>query len=108
VAASESMAEMKAGTFAPSALAPYADRRGRSEHDMVRYVGDAAFYFADGRWVEAGYDGKAETRKIEPYSTAYFALIGKHPGLGKVLALGERVVFRLDGVWHETVASNSE
>ncbi len=68
----------------------------------VEHVGGQTYYLVEGRWIDGEYDGKAETRKVELYSDAYFDLMAKHAEVGKVLALGERVVFRVDGVWYET------
>ena len=74
----------------------------------VEHVGGGTFYFVEGRWIDVEYDGKAETRKVELFSDAYFDLIAKHPEVGRILALGERVVFRVDGVWYETQPAETE
>jgi Ca-activated chloride channel family protein len=103
VAASEDMRALR--DISPGELAELirtakgetGDRRATVEH-----VGGDTYYFVEGRWVDGEYDGKAKTRKVELYSDAYFHLIAKHPEVGKVLALGERVVFRVDGLWYET------
>lgn len=110
VAASESIRKMKLGDgytvpFPSSVTAKDGDG---ALQPLVKQVGGRTFYSADGRWVEATYDGKTETRKIELFSDAYFDLIAKHPGVGKILALGERVVFSLGEVWYETESAAEE
>jgi len=71
----------------------------------MKRIGGRTFYLLEGRWVESGFDEKAAVHKIELFSKAYFDLLAKHPKLAKVLALGQRVVFRLDGKWYETHAT---
>jgi Ca-activated chloride channel family protein len=58
---------------------------------------------SDERWIENGYDMKAETKKVEAYSEAWFDLMGKDDKLAKILALGERLVFQHAGTWYEVV-----
>ena len=78
-----------------------ANDEGRS---LVTNVGVRTFYRVEDRWIDAAYDSKAETKKVELFSEEYFELVRKHPDLGKCFALGERVVVVLDGVAYETVA----
>ena len=66
------------------------------------------FYFVDDRWVQAEYEDDTETKKIDLFSQSYFELLDKHAELAKVLALGERVVFRIDETWYETVEPASD
>lgn len=49
----------------------------------------------DGVWVDKAYDGKAQTRKIEAWSEAYFELLGRGDKVAKLLALGEQLIFVL-------------
>ncbi len=74
------------------------------ERPLVTNVGTRTFYRVDDRWIDAAYDSKTETKKIELFSEEYFEWVRKHPDLGKCFALGERVVVVLDGVAYETVA----
>jgi hypothetical protein len=70
----------------------------------VRSVGARSFVQkADGRWVDTAYDGKAATRKVEAWSEAWQALLARGDEVARILALGERVVFVLDGVAWEVV-----
>lgn len=58
----------------------------------------------DGRWVDSTWDGKQETVRFEPFSKTWAALMARREeDLAKVLALGERVVFVLEGTAYELV-----
>ncbi|NOT01581.1 MAG: VWA domain-containing protein [Phycisphaerales bacterium] len=78
----------------------------RRDQQLVSMLGGRTYYFHEERWVDGSYDEKVETKKIELFSADYFALLGKHAYLAKVLALGDRVVFQSDGVWYETVMAD--
>jgi hypothetical protein len=66
-------------------------------------VGSRTFYWVGERWIDANYEDKQKTTKVELFSDEYFELIRKHPDLAKCFALGERVVVMLDGTAYETV-----
>ncbi len=73
----------------------------RFRQESARRAAGRTFYWIDGRWVDSEFDDKIDTTKVEPFSEAYFELIGKHPALAKILAMGERVVFKWNGKWYE-------
>lgn len=80
------------------------DGAAQAARERVRTVGARTFVQkADGRWVETAWDGKGETRKVEAWSEAWQALLARGDELARILALGERVVFLLDGVAVEVV-----
>lgn len=79
------------------------DLRDREKEKKVSRVGSRTFYRLGDKWIDASYDGKAETQKIELYSPAYFELVRKHEALGACFALGERVIVIHEGVTYETV-----
>lgn len=56
-----------------------------------RWIAGRTFQLADGRWVEEGASA-SKARTIKAFSSAYFALLKKHPELKKVVALGDVVV----------------
>ncbi|MBL9088147.1 MAG: VWA domain-containing protein [Planctomycetia bacterium] len=58
---------------------------------------------AAGRWVDTAWDQKLAPKRIEAFSAAYFALVEKGGAVARVLALGPRVLFVLDGVAYEIV-----
>ncbi len=86
------------GRFAASVLG-----EKREEQALVTRVGSRTFYRIGERWVDAEYDKKIETRKIEAFSEEYFELIHKHPDLAKCFALGEQVVVMVIATAYESV-----
>jgi Ca-activated chloride channel family protein len=60
-----------------------------------RSVAGRAFTNAGGIWIESGLENETPDRTIATMSDEYFALLSDHPELAEVLALGERVRFRL-------------
>lgn len=90
------------GVPAPAATEPQTGARD-DQRSLVTNVGTRTFYRVDDRWIDAAYDSKTETKKIELFSEEYFELVRKHPNLGKCFALGERVVVVVGAVAYETV-----
>jgi len=81
------------------------ERRDASRH--VRRVNGVTYRFGNGRWVASDCPEEVladEHRRIQLRfgSDAYFDLLTDHPELAKVFALGEKVIFAVDGKWHET------
>ncbi len=77
--------------------------RDRSGESVVNLVGSRTFYLEDGRWVDADYDGKAETIKLPLFSRAYYDFVASNRDAGPLLAQGERVVLAWRGQVYETV-----
>jgi len=67
--------------------------------DYVREVGGRVFLFVDGTWQESTYEEDTPTVNIAYLSDAYFALLDRFPGIGPILALGEKVIFKLGTAW---------
>ncbi|NLI75398.1 MAG: VWA domain-containing protein [Candidatus Riflebacteria bacterium] len=63
----------------------------------TKMVGERTFYQLDGKWVDSQVKGEKADLVVKAYSDAYFALLAKHPTLGKFLAVGDRVVLVIDG-----------
>jgi len=78
---------------------------GLTEHarEQVKHLEDKTFYLRDGIWWDSTVDMKAERTKVAYLSAGYFELSRKSPAVGKYLALGERVVFVLEGKTYEVV-----
>lgn len=88
------------GTAAPGEAEKYAAAGGQP----LRYVGDRAFVWRDGVWVDTLYDADTMTpRQVVFLSDAYFALLDLDPQIGEFLALGERVLFVWEGQAYEIV-----
>jgi Ca-activated chloride channel family protein len=100
---SEDLKRMKDAAH-DDAPADSADMPAKQAQERVTSVGSRSFVKRDGgRWVETAYDGKAETVKVEAYGEAWTALLARSDELARVLALGERVIFLLDGKAYEIV-----
>ncbi len=94
--AKESLADDEEQTDADSATARARER--------VQAVGARSFVLkGDGRWVDTAYDGRQPTVKVEAFSEAWMALLGKGDDVAQVLALGEKLVFVLAGTAYEVV-----
>lgn len=65
-----------------------------------RVVAGRTFELRGGIWRQSDASSSADER-VEYLSDAYFALLRRHPELRDVLALGERVVFVLNGRTYE-------
>ncbi len=65
----------------------------------IQQVGSRAFYMRGERWFEGGLSEEdlKSARKIAYLSEEYFDLLQRHPGIGELLAVGEKVTFRWKG-----------
>ena len=92
-------ADASCPAIAPSSSKPV-------EHPVVAVIMKprrAAFYLRDGVWWDSTVDMDAKRIDIRYLSDEYFALSRKSAVVGKYLALGERVVFVLDGTTYVIV-----
>ncbi len=72
--------------------------------DRVKAVEGKTFVLGkDGRWVDTEWKGKPDPVRVEAFSAAYFDLLKKGDRVAKFLAVGEKVVFLLDGTAYEIV-----
>ncbi|MCK4658508.1 MAG: VWA domain-containing protein [Phycisphaerae bacterium] len=69
----------------------------------IKRVGNRTFYFSSGKWIDSAHDQSHETTKVTAYSREYFDLLQRHPLVAKFMALGERVVFIVQGKAYEVV-----
>ncbi len=73
-----------------------------NDSDQVKQIGDKAFILRDGVWTDTLFDASSmTTTKIQFSSDAYFDLLARHPEWAPFLALGERVIFVVDGTAYE-------
>jgi Ca-activated chloride channel family protein len=74
----------------------------QSSSALVKQVGDKAFIQRAGVWTDTQYDpAKMTPTRIQFGSESYFNLLSQHPEWGAYLALGERVLFVVDGVAYQ-------
>lgn len=82
------------GSGSPS-IAP-APRDG-IQAPISREIGDRTFYLLDGKWVDGSVTSEKADIKVKAYSPAYFELAKKYPALNKYLALGDKLVLKIEG-----------
>jgi len=70
-----------------------------------REIGDRTFYLLDGKWIDGSVKSETPDIKIKAYSAAYFELAKKYPAINKYLALGDKLVLKIEG---KTVEISSE
>lgn len=76
-----------------------------SGQPALKYVGDKTFLYREGVWIDSLFDpGRMQTVPIGFGSEAYFELINMQASLGKILALGDRVIFVIAGKAYEIVS----
>lgn len=77
------------------------DAKKDGEGLNLHHAGDKTFRLVDGKYVDTAWDGKQQPTRIEAFSDAYFDLIAEHADVAKYLALGERVLFVIEGKAYE-------
>jgi Ca-activated chloride channel family protein len=67
--------------------------------NMIKHVGDKAFYNDELTWVDGEYDEEVhkDLTKVKYFSDEYFELLKEKPELSKYFALGSKVIVVLDG-----------
>lgn len=61
----------------------------------ITQVGDKGFFQQGSLWVQGDLERDDYDLKIKRFSTAYFQILEKNPGLGKYLALGDQVRLKI-------------
>ena len=92
--------EVGAGAVAASeAVRGYGKARNANQvrSEGVKYVGSKTFFLRDGFWRDSTIPQSAPTVDVRYGDEAYFALLTKHPGLGRYLAIGRNVIVRFEG-----------
>ncbi|RIK18071.1 MAG: hypothetical protein DCC52_16260 [Chloroflexi bacterium] len=73
----------------------------------MKHAGDKAFILRNGVWTDTTFvPEKMTTTKIQFGSQQYFDLLAQHPEWNKYVAVGERVIFVVNGVAYEITAVN--
>lgn len=84
---------------AAQATKSLAEAEVAQQADFVREVGGRVFLFLDGVWQESTYEEDTLTVDLIYLSDAYFELLDRFPEISPILALGEKVVFKLGSAW---------
>ena len=76
----------------------FMDAEGKEQKvTRMAQIGSRTFFKKDGLWVDSEYEGKIEAIKVKSLSEAYFKLLSRVPEIGRFLALGDQVIFLLQG-----------
>ncbi|NWF91143.1 MAG: hypothetical protein HXY50_16985 [Ignavibacteriaceae bacterium] len=83
---------------APRALNSYRDAAG-NEHTVSKIVqaGGRTFCEKKGVWVDSKFEAKTTPLKIKRFSKAYFDLLDRAPEAAKYCAVGDDVIFVING-----------
>lgn len=96
VGMSQANQEMKDASAAPS-----------SQEGKLKHAGDKAFILRNGVWTDTTFvPEKMTTTKIPFGSAQYFDLLTQHPDWNKYVAVGEQVIFVVNGVAYEITTVN--
>lgn len=77
-----------------------------SSDGKVKHAGDKAFILRNNIWTDTTFvPEKMSTTKIAFGSSQYFDLLKQHPEWSKYAAVGERVIFVVNGVAYEITSS---
>jgi len=115
----QQLGEAKSGAAAPAPGKPAGDLYGFAEGEKrdlgldraaaatIVQIGDKTFYRKpDGFLYDSLYDEakhKDKLVEVKPFSDEYFALLKKHPGIGRYLAEGKPMVLVLDATAYKIV-----
>jgi hypothetical protein len=70
----------------------------------LQLVGDRTFVLRDGKWIDTSYDADTmDLRELVFLGDEYFELLDQDERVAEFYALGERVIFVLDGQAYEVV-----
>ncbi len=85
------------------------DETDRGVANPVQYVGDRTFVYRDGKWIDTLFDGdNMEPTQVEFLSDAYFDLLDLDERVAEFLAVGDAVIFVIDGTAYEIVPDMAE
>ncbi|MCJ7717040.1 MAG: hypothetical protein MUO54_11055, partial [Anaerolineales bacterium] len=93
---------LRAAESVPQITPPQGDFSGDFYQPVLKYVEDKTFILQDGIWIDTMYDpASMEPVQIGFNSAVYYELLVTRPSFGKYLALGESVIFVVDGTAYE-------
>ncbi|MCG8406678.1 MAG: VIT and VWA domain-containing protein [Phycisphaerales bacterium] len=101
----QTLQSMKPAKSQPMRSSVASGNRGKDGRSLINFIGARTFYWEDGRWIDADYDGQSATTKLTAYSQDYFDFLAKNREAGQYLAQGDRVVLNWQGQIYETVPS---
>ncbi|NJL94097.1 MAG: VWA domain-containing protein [Anaerolineae bacterium] len=108
----DAAAPMPLATNVPQAAAGGPAAPGQpaiSTDQPLQVVGDRTFILREGVWIDTTFNpDQMAVTEIAFLSDAYFDLLAENPEIGGYLALGQRVIFVIDGQAYEIVPEGTE
>ena len=100
----EAESNMRAAESVPQPLVPSELDPDRAGEPILKYVDEKTFYLREGIWIDSQYDQSTmQPIKIGFGEAVYYELLANRPDWGKYLALGESVIFVVDGQSYQIV-----
>lgn len=101
----EAESNLRAAESVPQPSLPLETFGDYISEPILKYVGDKTFYFRDGVWIDSLFDtSKMDPIKIGFGDDIYFEILETRSEWGKYLALGESVIFVIDGQAYQIIA----
>jgi uncharacterized protein YegL len=82
------------------AMAPQSYTGGDGREQVITSIvqaGARTFFNKGSLWVDSEYEGETDPLKVKRFSDAYFKILHRVPDVGKYLALGDEVIFLVNG-----------
>jgi len=96
---------LRSAESVPQAGVPVDQYSGDIQQPRLKYVGDKTFFLQGEIWIDSLYDAAAmPVTDIGFGSDVYYQLLTTRPEWGKYFALGERVIFVVDGEAYQIVS----
>jgi Ca-activated chloride channel family protein len=103
----ESESNLRSAESVPQPINPSDIHSGFVGDPILKFVDDKTFFLQNGIWIDSQYDTSHMVPiQIGFMTPAYYDLLDANPGWGKILAIGERVIFVSDGEAVEIVSDD--
>ncbi len=105
VGKAEAESNLRSAEAVPQPGMPVRGSDGNPGEAQLKYVGAKTFFLQAGIWIDSQYEGSSmSTIEIGFGSAVYYELLAARPEWGKYLALGEQVIFVVDGEAYQIVS----
>ena len=100
----ESESNLRSAESVPQPMLPLDTHSGFVGDPVIKYVDDKTFFLRNGIWIDSLYDLEGmDVVRISFGSEVYFELLDNQPTLGKIMALGNQVIFVINGSAYEII-----
>ena len=95
---------LRSAEAVPQSWMPVNQYTGEIQQPQIKYVGDKTFFLQGEVWIDSQYNASTMTVVEIGFGTeVYYQLLTARPGWGKYLALGEQVIFIVDGEVYQII-----